>query len=221
MNTLKNFIIKYKHAWVFLYGLIYLPWFAWLESHVTDDFHIIHMAIDDHIPFIEYFVIPYFLWFAYVAVGIAYFFFKNKNDFYHLCAFLFIGMTIFLFISTIYPNGHTLRPDTFTRDNIFTQIVAWLYATDTPTNLFPSIHVYNSLGIHLAVTKSECFKEKKGVRLLSFILCASIILSTMFLKQHSFFDVITAFVMAGIMYCLIYVRSANTEEAYEKQFHRI
>lgn len=221
MKTIRNFLTKYKHAWVFLYALIYLPWFAWLEQHVTDDFHLIHMAVDDYIPFVEYFIVPYFLWFGYVAAGIAYFFFKNKGDFYRLCSFLFIGMTIFLIISTIYPNGHDLRPESFAHDNLFTNLVAWLYSTDTPTNLFPSIHVYNSLGIHIAVTKSECFKGKKKTKLLSLILCVSIILSTMFLKQHSFFDVLTAFAMAGIMYCFVYARVPDTQESYEKQLHHI
>ncbi len=38
------------------------------------------------------------------------------------------------------------------------------------------------------------------------ILCASIILSTTFLKQHSMFDVLTAFGMAAVMYVLVYRR---------------
>ena len=109
MKYIRNFLVKYSHIWVFLYGLIYFPWFTYLEKNVTNDFHIIHMAIDDSIPFVEYFVIPYFLWFGYVAAAVAYFFFKNKNDFYRLCGFLAAGMTIFLVVSTIYPNGHTDR----------------------------------------------------------------------------------------------------------------
>ena len=36
------------------------------------------------------------------------------------------------------------------------------------------------------------------------VLCISIILSTMFIKQHSMFDVLTAFLMAGIMYIVVY-----------------
>ena len=168
LKYIRNFLVKYSHIWVFLYGLIYFPWFTYLEKNVTNDFHIIHMAIDDSIPFVEYFVVPYFLWFGYVAAA-----------------------------------------------------VAWLYSTDTPTNLFPSIHVYNSLGVHIAVTKSECFREKKKTKFVSLLLCVSIILSTMFLKQHSFFDVITAFAMAGIFFCLIYMKSPAAEESYEKQFHHI
>ena len=78
---MKNFFQKYKHGWVAVYALIYLPWFAWVEQHVTDNFHLVHMSIDDKIPFVEFFVVPYFLWFGYVAFGIGYFFLKDRQDF--------------------------------------------------------------------------------------------------------------------------------------------
>ena len=38
------------------------------------------------------------------------------------------------------------------------------------------------------------------------MLAMSIILSTMFIKQHSFFDVLTALFLAIIMYVIIYKR---------------
>ena len=214
-KMVNEFIAKYKHGLLLLYFLIYLPWFGYLEENVTTHFHVIHVALDDKIPFCEYFIIPYMLWFAYVASGIAYFFFKNKSEYYKLCAFLFTGMTIFLVISTVYPNGHYLRPTTFERDNIFVQAVQWLYSTDTPTNLFPSIHVYNSLGINMAVWHSENFKKNKPVRYGSAILCISIILSTMFLKQHSVFDVVTGIVLAAFMFSLVYARSWANEPEHE------
>ena len=58
----------YSHAWVLLYGFIYFPWFTDLERHVTDNYFVIHSIFDDYIPFCEYFIIPYLLWFAYIAV---------------------------------------------------------------------------------------------------------------------------------------------------------
>ena len=79
-----------------------------------------------------------------------------------------------------------------------------IYRADTPTNLWPSIHVYNSLGCHFAIAKSRHLAGHKGIRFGSLILCISIILSTMFTKQHSAFDVMTAFIMASIMYLLVY-----------------
>lgn len=205
-----TFIRKYKHALLLLYMLIYFPWFHFLEQNITSHFHVIHMAVDDKIPFIEYFIVPYFLWFAYVAVAVLYFLYKDKNDYYRLCVFLFTGMTVFLLISTVYPNGHYLRPMSFTHDNIFVHMVQLLYASDTATNLFPSIHVYNSIGVHMALTHSKHMQNHKGIQIASFILMVSIILSTMFLKQHSVFDVITGIAFASFMYTLIYGKNAIT-----------
>ena len=185
MEKLRIFYLKYKHAIpLIIYGIIYMAWFAWLEKNTTGHYRIIHMAADDYIPFCEVFVIPYFLWFAYVSAVVIYFFFKNKEDYYRTCIFLFTGMTIFLIVST--------------------RMVAALYRTDTPTNLWPSIHVYNSLGAHFAIIRSKCFEKKKGIRIGSLILAVSIIMATMFIKQHSVFDVLTAFVMAAVMYTLVY-----------------
>lgn len=202
---LGNFHEKYKHAIPLLvYAVVYLTWFIYLEQKVTRNYRVIHVAMDDHIPFCELFIIPYFLWFAYVALTVLYFFFKDKDDYYRTCIFLFTGMTVFLIISTLFPNGQHLRPAAMPRDNIFTQLVSYLYSTDTPTNIWPSIHVYNSLGAHFAVMRSQRLADKKWIRIGSFLLSTSIILSTMFLKQHSLFDVMTAFIMAAVMYGIVY-----------------
>ena len=205
MKKLKKFYADYHHAIPLIaYGIIYLTCFCHLEKTVTRQYTVIHMALDDYIPFVEIFVIPYFLWFAYVAAVVIFFFFKDKQEYYRTCIFLFTGMTIFLIVSTIWPNGHHLRPHVMPRDNIFTDLVAYLYRTDTPTNLWPSIHVYNSLGAHFAIAKSRHMENHKGIKLASFLLAFSIILSTMFIKQHSLFDVLTGFGLAVIMYIVIY-----------------
>ena len=135
-QRISGFIDRNKALFLLSYFAIYLPWFGHLEKTVTTHFHVIHTALDDYIPFCEYFIIPYLLWFGYVGWGIGYFYLKDRSEYFRLCAMLFTGMTIFLIMSTIYPNGHYLRPTTFARDNIFVHIVKWLYASDTATNLF-------------------------------------------------------------------------------------
>jgi membrane-associated phospholipid phosphatase len=205
LSGFKNILSEYRHGIpLVLYGIIYLVWFHWLEVNVTKNYHVIHMAADDYIPFCEVFIIPYLLWFVYVSAVVVYFFFTSKEDYYKTCVFLFTGMTIFLIISTIFPNGHHLRPYTFPRENIFTDMIRVLWKTDTPTNLWPSIHVYNSLGAHFAIVRSKAFENKKGVKTASLITAVSIIASTMLIKQHSVFDVLTAFVMAAVMYSIVY-----------------
>ena len=68
-HFLKELLKKYGHIWILGYGFIYLPWFMHLEKTVTSNYHIMHSSLDDMIPFNEYFVIPYLLWFAYVTAA--------------------------------------------------------------------------------------------------------------------------------------------------------
>lgn len=205
MKQVKQFLIKYKHAWVLLYAFIYGPWFAYLEKTVLHPTYIIHTRLDDLIPFNEYFIIPYYFWFFFVAIAVMYFLFKNTKDFYRLTIHLCIGMTAFLVISSLYPNGQMLRPTEFVRDTIFTRLVQLLYTVDTPANIFPSIHVYNTLCVMIAVMKSKDLQNKKLVKVVTNIIGLLIVLSTMFLKQHSVLDVVGGFVLCGIAYFFIYV----------------
>lgn len=207
MNKLKHFYIKYRHAVPLLvYMIFYLGWFAWLEQNNRKNFHVIHVDLDDYIPFCEVFVVPYLLWFLYVSAVVVYLMFTNKQEYYKCFTFLATGMTVFLIISTLWPNGHHLRPPVMPRDNIFTQMIAVLWQTDTPTNLWPSIHVYNSMGAHFAVMHCPGLANKKGLRIASGVLALSIILSTMLIKQHSVFDVMTGIGLGAAVYLLVYRR---------------
>ena len=69
--------------------------------------------------FIEYFIVPYMLWFVFIAATFLYFFFTDVQGFYKLAKISFAGMTIFLIICSVFPNGQDLRPVVFERDNIF------------------------------------------------------------------------------------------------------
>lgn len=169
---MKNIYEKYKHIIPFaLYFLVYMTWFSWLEQRHIWQYQIIHLAIDDYIPFNEIFVIPYFLWFVYVPGVVLYLAFHNKDDYYRSAIFLCTGMTVFLLVSTFFPNGQRLRPLVMPRDNIFTQMVASLYRTDTPTNLWPSIHVYNSLGSPHCPVPFPGRQKEMGARFLRYPVC--------------------------------------------------
>ena len=192
MKAMKKFYDNYKHAlWIVVYMIFYMLGFFILENAEHRHYHVIHSWLDDQIPFCEYFIIPYLLWFVYMVAGVLWFIVrcKEKREYYQLVSVLAMGMTIFLIVSCIYPNRQDLRPAVFANHNIFTQLVQWLYATDTPTNVLPSIHVFNSLVMFYAINGSEQLKERKGIRIFSGILSISIVLSTMFLKQHSVVDV--------------------------------
>lgn len=204
-RTLKSLFYKYRHGLVLLYFFPYMIWFTALERSVTTNYTPIHIWLDDIIPFNEIFIIPYLLWFLYIAITVVYFFFTSKEDFYRICAYLFIGMTLCLLIYTIWPNGQNLRPSFFANDNILTDMVKRLYIQDTSTNVFPSIHVFNSIGAHIAIVNNKRLKNNKFIRILSLLLAILISLSTVFLKQHSAMDGFGAIILGSIMYLLVYV----------------
>ncbi len=206
----KAFFQKYRCALIVpAYGAIYLSWFSYLERTVVQPEHIVHLWLDDLIPFLEVFIVPYMLWFAYVAAVCIFLLAKDRGEFLRNFIFLAIGMTIFLIVSTVYPNGQTLRPASFERQNIFTDMVASLYRTDSPNNVLPSIHVFNSLATWFAVRNSRFLKNHRIVRCGSLALTGLIILSTMFIKQHSVIDVFFAFVMAFGLYPVFYCPASS------------
>ena len=190
---------------LFICTAIYLIWFFMLEQKVTNDYHVIHVGLDDYIPFCEYFIVPYLLWFAYVLVFWVYFYHKDREIFKKMSVFLFTGMFVSLIICTLYPNGTDFRPAVDPEENIFAAAVSSLYGADTPTNVLPSIHVYNSIGIHIAVKQSGAFRKHKAVERGSLLLCVLICMATLFLKQHSVVDVLVAGFMASVVYGAVYV----------------
>ena len=121
-------------------------------------------------------------------------------------SFLACGMTISLIIFTIFPTTFCHRPEVLT-GNAFEQFwLRFIYGADKPTNVFPSIHVFNSIGCAIALIKSKKFKDNKPMHLFAIISAVLITLSTMFIKQHSFMDAVAASIIAYVLYQLIYKR---------------
>ncbi|NLO08585.1 MAG: phosphatase PAP2 family protein [Clostridiales bacterium] len=220
-DKLIHIFSKYRHGLILVYFFIYMIWFTYLERTVTTDFTPVHSKLDKYIPFMEIFIIPYFLWFIFIFVTVAYFFLTSRQEFYKCCAFLFIGMTICLIIYTIWPNGHYLRVnlDTLGRSNIFTRALGRLYSIDTATNVFPSIHVYNSIGAMIAIRKSERLRQIKWLQISTFILTVLICMSTVALKQHSILDVFGGIALSIIMYAFIYI--PNRSKVAKKADHEL
>lgn len=208
IKYMKAFFKKWWHGLLALYTFIYLPCFFYLEHHITEpeDFHSIHSVIDDYIPFVEHFIIPYYSWFIFMAIGIIYFFIRSQGECVRMGAALIIGMSIAVVIYFVYPSGLIgFRPEVFPRDNIFTEMVKGLHKADTPTNVLPSLHVYNTLVIECAVFESKTFgKHKKLVCTIAAVWGLLICVSTVFLKQHSIIDVFAAIILIAIIYPITY-----------------
>lgn len=202
---IREFIRKYSHAgWFLVYSLFYLIAFSAVEKAGHVHYHIIHTWLDEQVPFCRFFIVPYYLWFGFVGAAVVWFAMKcrNRDEYYKLISMLMVGMTIFIVVSVVYPNKLDLRPAAVEGSDVFAALVRGLYRADTPTNVLPSIHVYNSMAVCYAVNANSDLRRKKWVIAGTDILTVSIVLATMFLKQHSVIDVSTGIVMSVVLQVL-------------------
>jgi CDP-diacylglycerol--glycerol-3-phosphate 3-phosphatidyltransferase len=167
--------------------------------------NIVHCVLDDYIPFCEYFIVPYILWFGFAAVTLWYFAFRcrNREEYWQLTGILGVGMTVFLITSFLYPNGQNLRP-VLQNENLFVWAVSILYKIDTPTNILPSMHVFIAAACGTAICRNRDYRNDKKLILGTGLLTVLIILSTMFLKQHSVIDVCLALILYAVCYEVFY-----------------
>ena len=112
-------------------------------------------------------------------------------------------MILFVIVSFVYPNGHNLRP-AITEDNIFLKAVKFLYSIDTSTNILPSLHVFNTVVCYKAILNNRECRQHNWLIVSLGILSVSIILSTMFLKQHCVVDVVAALFCNAVTYHVVY-----------------
>lgn len=211
INALRKLLCTRKLIWLIpIYAVFYIWAFGALEKRhpAGANLLIIHCPLDDYIPFCEFFILFYLGWFVYMLFAFLYLILLDKTaaDFNRFAFYLGIGMTLFLIFSWLVPNGLNLRPEVFHRENIFTRMVAYLYKKDTPTNVMPSIHVYNSAAVYLGLRGTSFFRKHSAARIILLVISVLIILSTAFLKQHSVYDILAGLILAILFWLLLYPR---------------
>lgn len=194
--------LKYA-LWLPLYLLLFLA----LERMPVGRYWATQLPVDAHIPFCEWFVIPYCLWYPLLVITGLYLLCRDRAAFRRYMVFL--GTTFFLsaLVWLLVPNGQDLRPAAFPRENLLTALVAGLYRVDTNTNVFPSVHVVGSVGAALALWDCRGLESRKHLRRGAAALAAAICLSTVFIKQHAVLDAAGGLLLAGLAARLVY-RSA-------------
>ena len=178
--------LKYLIGWIGYFAMYILT-----EDIIPyDKCYVVHSALDDFIPFCEYFVIPYVGWYLLIVGSLIYFALYNPDNFKNMSKYIIVTQLIAMLIYIVFPNRQDLRPEVFERDNICTQILGFLYTIDTNTNVCPSLHVAYSLGI-----ASTWLREKsvaRWVRIVIVVFCILVCISVAFVKQHSVIDIFVA-----------------------------
>lgn len=195
---------EFRHLLLLIYWPIYGLTFWLLERGLTLDYRAIESSFDSRIPFCEYFVIPYYLWFVFLAGIHIYMLLFDVPAFKKLMYFIIITYTVTTVIYIVYPNKQELRPTEFARDNIFVDIVKMLYGFDTNTNVCPSLHVIGSFAVLFTTWQCKRFKNVRD-QIWIILLTVLISISTVFLKQHSIIDVIAGLAVCAVSYPAAYI----------------
>ena len=187
----------YRHILLLLGWVGYFVFYILTERLIpVDACHVVHCALDDRIPFCEWFAIFYVGWYFLIAGSLGYFLIYSVDSFRKLQIWFIIVQAVAMVIYILYPTRQDLRPEIFPRENLLTDIMGILYRIDTPTGVYPSLHVAMSVGIALVWLREK--SAKPWLRGAIALFCLGVCLSVAFVKQHSVLDI-----LAAIPLCLL------------------
>lgn len=156
--------------------------------------HDITVPLDDKIPFLSIFIVPYIV--AYLQWGIGYIVIARESK--EHCFRILYGEIIakaLVFITFIVFPTTMVRPELH-GSGLFYWLTEMIYNADTPVNLFPSIHCLESIFVFFGCLKMKTvgnwYKWTMGI--ISLLVC----LSTVFVKQHVVLDIAGAAVYFAV-----------------------
>lgn len=197
----------FRHVLLLLYWPAYLLSFILIERICpAPAYHTVRCALDDLIPFCEWFL------FSYVSWHVSLLWMSLYTLAYDIAAFrrfmwnLILTTAIAIAVYLIWPSQQLLRPDlsALGRENLLTRAVGLIYAVDTNTNVCPSLHCIGGFAILFAALDMPRFRTR-GWTVFFVIFALLICASTVFMKQHSAVDFLAALPVIIIGWLIIYL----------------
>lgn len=177
---------------IFLFVIIYFP-----INHISSFREATQLgtSLDDIIPFMPASIFIYNL--AYVIWFVPFFFVKEIKLLRKLTLAYISTLAISSIIFLIMP-VKMIRPELLF-DDFTSRLTRLFYSLDKPYNLFPSLHVaFSSLVTFFSA------KYMKEQLVLVGTIALLIIISSLTIKQHYVADVFAGFILAGIIYKVIF-----------------
>lgn len=188
----------------------------------TRGVHSLVTSLDNAIPVVKWFVIPYVAWVAYISITLIYFCFKDRTLGFKTILVFDLGLLVCFLIYYFYQTVGPVRP-VISGHDFLSRMLAYVYQMDQPYNSFPSIHVMSSYLLIRAI-RNRSWKNK-WIGWMIGCFSTSIILATLFIKQHVIIDVLAAillveclFKMVEIVYRWLSVPKRKVKPVAEKSF---
>ena len=197
---------RFSHLKLIAGWIVYFTLYFLTENLIPESScHVVRCALDDLIPFQEFFVIFCCSWFVLIFGYLLFYLLYDTRRFAQLQSFIMITQFVAMAVYIFWPSVQLLRPEVFPRNNFFTWILSIIYAFDTPTGVTPSLHVAYSLGV-----VSVCLKDGRASRwwkAFVVVLVVIISLSTAFIKQHSVVDILAALPLGLLAEIIVFGKS--------------
>jgi membrane-associated phospholipid phosphatase len=155
--------------------------------------------VDNAIPFVRFFVLPYSIWIFYIYICLIYFFIKDIKVYYRTLLMYTLCALLCYFIYSVFQT--TVPRPYLVGDDLFTRLTLYVYDRDLPYNCFPSIHCFTCYLVMKAIYKSS-FKNRINQTLI-YSTSTIIILSTLLVKQHAMMDALAGFLLVELVYLVI------------------
>lgn len=194
--TIKTLKLSSIHPLFYIIVLILItPIYSVLNQIVADAVDVV-TVVDTWIPFVKEFIIPYLLWYPFIYGALVYFCFVDRKQYFIALSSVIVGKII-CFIIYFFWQTTVPRP-IVTGEDVFSNLVRFVYSMDQPVNCLPSIHVLTTFIMMIVVykRKEQHIWEYRIVNTMGIL----IILSTMFTKQHAILDVIAGIAVAIAVY---------------------
>ena len=157
---MRSWLSKNRHVY-WLLGLIALALAYFATQHVGLRYHVVHLPLDDRIPFCPAFVVFYILWYFYVPGCMLWACLRAKDVFCRQAAALFSGAFLCVAMFVLYPTCIDFRPAA-EGAGVFRALCRLIYAHDAPVNVFPSLHCYEALVLHLVTFRAPPLRAHKA-----------------------------------------------------------
>lgn len=177
-------IERKRVTYLLIFILAFLPYFLISYFYNYKKPFTLYTLIDSKIPFISFFVLFYL--FCYLWVIFPFFICEKKKLKNILVGYLSIFLICYIFY-LILPI-EMIRPEP---QGLFAKLITFIYEIDKGYTTFPSLHVSTTMFSLFSLLTSKKINKNIPLSLILSVLTILIILSTLFIKQHYFFDVVT------------------------------
>lgn len=170
---------------------------------------------DRMVPVLSWFSIIYFGCYLFWVVNFILLTRINQEHFYQMLFAIYLSYVICAVIFIAMPTTN-VRPEV-TGNSIGDIILRFIYFTDTPQNLFPSIHCSVSWFCYIGVRRKR--EIPKSYQIFSLVFAILVVISTQVTKQHYYIDAIGGIALAE--FCFWFSRKSKLYIPFQRFFEKV